>query len=157
MILEDILYLVLEILFGGLSLAIAIIASKYASSKYKMIYLVAPVLTVGFIALTGFDKVFIPAYIVSALLILGFFFEKKLVNFKRPKAWYFGVLRVAVAIGLFYALNTILKLPFDKEFLESAGFLSYLVRTLRYAVTTFVITGLYPLTFRLGERIGHKK
>lgn len=80
MIFGDIFYLVLEILFGGLSLAIAIIASKYASSKYKMIYLVAPVLTVGFIALTGFDKVFIPAYIVSALLILGFFFEKKVLR-----------------------------------------------------------------------------
>jgi len=80
MILEDIIYLILEILFGAFSLAIAIIASKYANSKYKMMYLVAPVVTVVQIALSGFDKVFIPAYIVSVLLILGFFFEKKVLR-----------------------------------------------------------------------------
>ena len=80
MIFGDIFYLILEILLGGLSFAIAVIAGKSASSKYKMIYLAAPVVTVIFIALTGFDRIFIAAYITAGLLILGFFFEKKVLR-----------------------------------------------------------------------------
>ncbi|MCQ2555268.1 MAG: phosphatase PAP2 family protein [Clostridia bacterium] len=147
-----------DVLFGFILAAVVMVVFDVLYHKYsfeRACLIFAGVGAIGFLFAKSTDY-----YTSYGLLIgtsLGFFFEKKLVNFKRPKAWYFGVLRVAAAIGLFYALNTVLKLPFDKEFLESAGFLSYLVRTLRYAVTTFVITGLYPLTFRLGDRIGHKK
>ena len=53
-------------------------------------------------------------------------------------------------------LNTLLKLPFNKEFLKSETMPAFLVRTARYAVIIFVIIGVYPKLFPLYERIGKK-
>ena len=88
-------------------------------------------------------------------LLLGFViavpFEEKYVKFEIPRAWPRRLLRLAGGMLAFLGLNALLKLPFSKELLAADGFLSHLIRALRYAVTAFAVIGLYPLLFR-GER-----
>lgn len=85
---------------------------------------------------------------IVAGFFLGVLFEERYVNFKVTRIVWRGALRVAIGMGLFLGLNTLLKLPFPKELLEAANVTAYLIRTCRYAVVAFTIIGLYPLSFR---------
>lgn len=80
MILVDILYLILEIVFGAGCFVLAIIADKYLNSKFKMVYLIPAAGAIFHIAVSGFDKIFIASYVALGLLIIGFFIEKKILR-----------------------------------------------------------------------------
>lgn len=84
-------------------------------------------------------------------MLLGYFiaipFEKKFVNFKETKNVIESILRVAGGGALYFGLNKLLKMPFPKEFLNSATMPSFLVRTARYAIIIFVLMGVYPMLF----------
>ena len=67
------------------------------------------------------------------------------------------ILRVIGAFAIYYALNTLLKLPFSKEFLDNGTLGAGLVRTARYAVVLFVALGIYPKVFPVFEKIGKKQ
>ncbi len=81
--------------------------------------------------------------------VLGVEFEQRCVNFENTRSPLRSVLRVLGGVAVFFGLNTLLKLPFSKDFLENGTLAAYLVRTLRYAVVIFVDMGVYPLVFRL--------
>jgi hypothetical protein len=66
------------------------------------------------------------------------------------------ILRSVGAFAIYFALNTLLKLPFSKEFLNSGVLSANLVRTARYAIILFVIIGIYPRVFPIFEKIGKK-
>ena len=89
-------------------------------------------------------------------LIAAIHFEKKFVNFRDTRNIRAMILRVIGAFALYYALNTLLKLPFGREFLASGTMKAFLVRTARYAVLIFTITGVYPMVFPLFEKTGKK-
>ncbi len=88
-------------------------------------------------------------------LILGstfaFVFEKKYVNFKQAKNLPFALLRLIIGFGIFLLCSTLLKLPFSDELLSAATVTAFLIRTARYAISAFVILGLYPLCFNKGK------
>ncbi len=84
-------------------------------------------------------------------------FESKYVNYENTASIPAKFLRLAGALVLYFALNSLLKLPFDKSFLENGSFLSLLVRTLRYAIVMFVVLGVYPMVFPFYEKIGKNK
>ena len=65
--------------------------------------------------------------------------------------------RLVLGVGVYFGLSTLSKLPFSKEFLNSATMASYAVRAARYFVIIFVTIGVYPLIFRLGDRIFKRK
>ena len=50
-------------------------------------------------------------------------------------------------------LNTVLKMPFSKEFLSSGTALAHIVRTLRYGLVIFCVCGLYPMVFKFADKI----
>ena len=79
------------------------------------------------------------------------FFEKKYVNFKNAKNFLFAMIRVLIGGALFAGLSVLLKLPFSDELLNSASTASFLLRTGRYAVTAFLIFGVYPICFNKGK------
>ena len=83
---------------------------------------------------------------------LGIVFEEKYVSFPETRNPLRCILRTAVGAGLFLGLNTLLKLPFSREFLNSGTFLSFSVRAARYAVLAFLLLGVYPLCFRWFNR-----
>ena len=84
------------------------------------------------------------------------YFERKYVNYKETRKIFAMILRVLGAILVFFAANALLKLPFDKQFLTGATLGAFFIRMVRYAITIFLIMGVYPMVFPLYERIGKK-
>ena len=82
-------------------------------------------------------------------------FERRYVNYQETRKITAMILRVAGAIILYFVVNTLLKLPFDREFLAGASLIALLIRTVRYAVIMFLITGVYPMIFPFFERMNH--
>ena len=113
------------------------------------------------VAMPGLFFVKTRDYFTSFGLLVGLLaaipFERKYTDFQDTRNVFAMILRVAGAFLLYYVLNTLLKLPFDKAFLDSATTGAYLVRCGRYAVMIFLILGVYPKVFPLYEKIGKKK
>lgn len=99
---------------------------------------------------------FFTGYGMLAGFVLGVEFEERYVNFENTRSPLRSVLRVLGGVAVFFGLNTLLKLPFSKDFLENGTMAACLVRTLRYAVVIFVDLGVYPLVFRLTGKLGKK-
>ena len=101
-------------------------------------------------------------YFTGFGLLLGFMagdlLEQKKVQFENTHNLLRCVLRALGGAVIFFALNTLLKLPFPKDFLEESTFASLLVRALRYGVIAFVLFGIYPMLFRVtGKWFGKKE
>ncbi len=94
-------------------------------------------------------------YYTSLGILLGAIaaipFERKYVNFRDTRNVLAMILRTLGAFAIYFGLNTLLKLPFSKDFLEEASMGAFLVRTARYAIIVFVIMGVYPKVFPLFE------
>ena len=90
-------------------------------------------------------------YFTGLGLLMGFaaalLFEERYVNFRSTRSVPKCIARVLGGGVLYAALNTLLKLPFPKEFLESPTLPAFLVRTARYGVILFLLMGVYPLCF----------
>ena len=82
----------------------------------------------------------------------GAFVEKRFIKFENTRSIPRMIIRTVVGIGLFFGLNTVLKMPFDKAFLDSGSFAALMVRTARYAVILFVEVALYPACFRFFKK-----
>lgn len=82
--------------------------------------------------------------------------EAKTVDFRDTRNPWAMILRTAGAFAVYYALNTLLKLPFPKAFLENGSLGAGLVRTARYAVVLFVVLAVYPRCFPLFEKVGKR-
>ena len=89
-------------------------------------------------------------------LIAAIHFEAKFVRFSDTRNIWAMILRVAGAAALYFVLNTLLKLPFSREFLSGGTLGAFLVRTARYSLIVFAVIGVYPKVFPLFERIGKK-
>ena len=79
----------------------------------------------------------------------AFIFEEKYVNFENTKSIPLMIIRTIGGVVLFVVLDTLLKLPFSSEFLASETIVSLLIRTLRYAIASFILMGIYPMCFKL--------
>ena len=84
-------------------------------------------------------------------LMIGFMsgdlFEEKHVGFRNTNNCFRMIVRVLIG-GLAYAgILAGLKLPFANEILEAETLFAYLYRVFRYAISTFMIIGLYPKVF----------
>jgi hypothetical protein len=54
--------------------------------------------------------------------------------------------------AIYVGLNTLLKLPFPKQFLEGGSYAALMVRFVRYMVIAFVEFGIYPMAFKAMDR-----
>ena len=90
-------------------------------------------------------------------LIVAIRFEEKHVNFSDTRNAWAMAARLVGAFAIFFALNTLLKTPFGKEFLEGGTLAALLVRSSRYGIIMFVILGLFPKAFPLFEKLGNKR
>lgn len=84
--------------------------------------------------------------------MLGTILEEKKVDFENTRSPIRMILRIAGGFAVYFVLNTLLKLPFSKEFLESGSSAALLVRAVRYAVISFVLFGVYPLIFQFFKK-----
>lgn len=138
--------------FAGWLLAVAIIfmvpALKKVVKKDWILYVVLLVIGLpGFFFCTTND--FYSGYGMLLGVSLGFMFEEKWVNFENASNIPMCILRTIIGGAIFMGLNTVLKLPFSKEVLEAQAFSSYMIRTIRYAIVTFVAVGVYPMSFKM--------
>ena len=85
--------------------------------------------------------------------IFGTLFEEKFVHFEDTRKPAVLALRIIGGAAVYFGLNSLLKLPFPKEFLEGPGLTPLLVRAARYAVVAFVDFGVYPMLFRLEKKM----
>ena len=88
--------------------------------------------------------------------IAAIHYERKHVRFQDTRRIPAMLLRVFGAILIYLVVNTLLKLPFDKQFLAGTSLAAFLIRATRYAVIMFLIMGVYPVMFPLFERIGRR-
>ncbi len=79
-------------------------------------------------------------------------FEKRYVKFENTREPLKCILRLACGIAIYLVLNTLLKLPFSKEFLASGTFAAGMVRVVRYLIVSFITIGVYPLIFNLFKK-----
>ena len=104
------------------------------------------------IGLPGFfycdSQDFFSGYGMLLGFIMGDLYERKYVSFENIRGTLRSVLRVAGGVAVFFGLNELLKLPFSKEFLNSAAMSAMLVRTARYTLVIFADIGLYPMLFK---------
>ena len=112
------------------------------------------------IALPGWFYCKSADYYTSFGILIGFIFavefEERFVKFENTRNVLRIILRVALGVGVYFGLSTLSKLPFNKEFLDSATMASYAVRAARYFVIIFVTIGVYPMAFKLGDKIFKK-
>ena len=91
-------------------------------------------------------------YYTSVGMFIGFMggtlLEDRFVRFENTRSAIWMVTRVLGGLALYFALNSVLKLPFSGEFLSSGSAAALLVRCARYAIITFVEFGVYPILFR---------
>lgn len=92
----------------------------------------------------------------SVGLLIGFMggtlADEKYVRFESTKKPLWTILRLLGGLFCYFALNTLLKLPFSKEFLGSGTYPALLVRCARYAVIAFIGFGVYPMLFNVVEK-----
>ena len=113
------------------------------------------------IALPGWFYCKSADYYTAFGILVGFIvaveFEDRFVKFENTRNVLRCILRLVLGVGVYFGLSTLSKLPFSKDFLNSATMASYAVRAARYFVIIFVTIGVYPLIFRLGDRIFKRK
>lgn len=92
-------------------------------------------------------------YFAAAGLLFGFIggmlLEERFVHFEDTRKPLFMIVRLLGGLVVYFVINSLLKLPFSKEFLSSGTSAALMVRCARYAVVSFVDFGVYPMLFRL--------
>lgn len=96
-------------------------------------------------------------YFTAVGLLIGFMgatlLEERFVHFENTKKPMLMVSRILGGLVIYLVLNSLIKMPFSKEFLASSSAASMLVRCLRYAIVTFVDFGVYPMLFRFEKKV----
>ncbi len=87
-------------------------------------------------------------------VVTAIHYERKYVNYQETQRLPEMILRIFGAIIVYLVANALLKLPFDSDFLAGASLGALLIRSARYAIVLFLITGVYPGIFPLFERVG---
>lgn len=139
-----------DVLAGWLISGLGIAVFSYAPKKLgrnRTLLLFGILGLFGFLTATTND--FYTGYGLYLGMSAGFLFEEKYVRFKETRSIRTCILRTLGGTVLFLILNTLLKLPFSAAFLDSGTKAAFLVRTVRYAAVTFLLLGVYPMSFRL--------
>lgn len=96
-------------------------------------------------------------YYTGMGVMAGFYlateFEERFVNFEETKQLLEILLRMALGFAIYALLNKLLKLPFSSVFLSSDTMASFVVRFFRYAIITFILIGVYPMLFKLFNKL----
>ncbi len=139
-----------DVLAGWLGGVVVIFTVPWLTSrvqnKWKLWIFFCLAGAVGFLYCTTSD--YYTGYGMMVGFFLGTAFEEKYVNFENTSSLPKGILRLAGGIAVYLVFNTLLKMPFPDELLESATTPAFLIRTIRYTIVLFVMIGVYPAVFK---------
>ena len=142
-------------LLGGIVMMAVYLMTVMVKDKRNM-YLVLLIMGLpGLIYCRTAD--YFTAYGLMVGLFAGFLFEDSFVHFETTHNVLRGIIRVVLGIAIFEGFNTLVKLPLDPLFLASSSVGSLVFRIIRYAVDSFLIAAVYPLLFKVGDKIFKKK
>ncbi len=140
-----------DVLVGWLSGALVVFVVSYLQKKIKrqwILYIALMVLGFpGLFYCQSSDYFTCYGLLIGALS--GFLFEARFVKFENTKSIPKMILRVAGGGLSYLVLNVLMKLPFDKDFLDGGSFAAHMVRFGRYMIIGFVLIGIYPMAFKL--------
>ena len=145
-----------DVLFGWISgflclWLLAFLRKKVPEEKTWLLYLV-----IFLVSCLGLFYCKTTDYFTCLGLIGGIYgafeFEKRFVHFKNTKNPLICILRIFCGVAIYLILNTVLKMPFNSDFLDSGTLLAGIVRSLRYLIVSFVTLGVYPYSFRLTDK-----
>lgn len=147
-----------DVLVGWLMGGAVVLLLSYLQRRVKRRWLLHLILFLT--ALPGVFYCKTDDYYTGLGIMAGFFlampFEERFVRFENTKKPLRCVLRLVCGFVLYFALNTLLKLPFPQGLLDGATPAAFTIRTVRYAIVTFVMFAVYPMAFRK-ERQGQTK
>ncbi len=92
------------------------------------------------------DNEFWSSWGLTLGLLLAFIYEEKFVRFEPAKKWWSYIVRPALGVLVFVLVTAVLEIP---ENAITAEMLAFVYRMFRFAVSTFVIIGLYPHLFKI--------
>lgn len=144
-----------DILAGWALSALIIFIVSFIKNQYALYILITVLGMIGCFFCKSAD--YYSALGITFGFILGFLFEEKKVHFENTKSVLWMIIRTVGGLFLFVAVDKLLKIPFSAEFLSSATSLALLVRTIRYTLATFVLIGVYPLSFQWIDKKISKK
>lgn len=138
-----------DVLAGWVSGAVvtAVISAAQRRIKHKeRMYLVIAVLF-----LPGFFICRTNDFYTCYGILCGFFaarvLDERIVRFEGTRNARAAALRMVIGLACYFGLNTLLKLPFPDDFLQSAATGQFLVRAARYFLVSFLMLGVYPAAF----------
>ena len=107
-------------------------------------------------AIPGFFYCTSADYFTAVGLLIGFMggtlLDDYCVRFEDTRKPLFMVTRLLGGLAVYLVLNSVLKMPFSKEFLSDGSTAALMVRCVRYAIVAFVDFGVYPMLFKLEKR-----
>ena len=140
----------------GLLLILIVSALQKVIKKKWILFLILTLAAVpGWFFCASND--FFTGFGIQVGFFCGMLFDDRFVRFKDTRNVLYGILRVLGGMGIYLGLGALLKLPFPKEVREANDFLAHLIRAGRYAVTTFTVSGLYPMLFNVVDKKLDKK
>ena len=148
-----------DVLAGWLLGAIGVLIVQVLQKRIRNTLALYGILVVT--AIPGFFYCRSTDYFTSMGLLIGFMagtlLDDRYVHFENTRKPIWMVARVLGGLAVYLALNTVLKLPFSKEFLADSSIAALLVRCGRYTIIAFVDFGIYPMLFRLENRTNTSK
>lgn len=143
-----------DVLAGWLLGAISVLIVHQMQKRVKNVFVQYGILLLT--VLPGFFFCKSTDYFTGVGLLVGFMggtiLEDRCVHFEKAGKPLCMIIRTLGGLAVYLVLNTVLKLPFSKEFLAASTVDALLVRCVRYAVIAFVIFGVYPMLFRFEKK-----
>jgi len=90
---------------------------------------------------------FFTIYGIFVGCLIAFVFDKKVVHFENTKSILFMALRTIGALLIYFSINELLKVVFS-GFFEEATLVNSIFRTIRYALVSYLMLGVYPMIFK---------
>lgn len=141
---------------AGLALGTGIVfLTNFLLMRFNKFAVYGVYLAVGFCGMfycTTSD--YFTAYGLSVGFVLGILFENKVVHFENTTVWWRVALRVLFGGALFLGLNEGMKAIVGAIFdYKQHVIFERVFRTVRYAVTAFLLVGVYPMLFAVSDKM----
>ncbi len=137
-------------LLGLTSVVLVQMLQKRVSDTLTLYGILLLTVIPGFFYCTSAD------YFTAVGLLVGFMggtlLDDYCVRYEDTRKPLFMVTRLLGGLAVYLVLNTVLKMPFSKEFLTDGNTAALLVRCTRYAIIAFVDFGVYPMLFKFEKR-----
>lgn len=136
-------------LLGLISVAVVYMLQKRVKNTLTLYGILLVTAVPGFFFCTSAD------YFTAMGLLIGFMgatlLDDHCVHFENTRKPIFMVTRLLGGMAVYIVVNTVLKLPFSKEFLANGSTAALMVRFVRYVIVAFVDFGVYPMLFKKSQ------